>query len=207
MLSRRLCLSILATPLVAPFMHAAQRVWAQVRTVLPKGTPRESLISKDPAFLDPQHLDLTPVEQFGTMGTTDKDVNVATWRLQVTGMVTRPANLTYSELTALPAIERDVLLICPGFFANYGRWKGVSMRALLSQSGFDKKAVYLSVESSGSKAARVPLADVLADNVFLAYGVNGTPLPKAHGFPLRVVADGVFGSDWVKYVDRITVEM
>ena len=205
--TRRFLLAILAAPLIAPFLRAAQVAWAQARTVLPKGTPRESLISKDPAHYDPRNLDITPIEQFGTMGTTDREVNMTSWRLDVGGKVKHPLSLSYSQLTALPTIERDVLLICPGFFANYGRWKGISIRTLLTQAEFETNAAWVSIESAGSKAARFALADVLSNKVFLAYGVNGKPLPKANGFPLRVVADGVFGSDWVKYVDRITVEM
>jgi sulfoxide reductase catalytic subunit YedY len=39
--------------------------------------------------------------------------------------------------------------------------------------------------------------------VFLAYQVNGQALPKKHGFPLRVVAEGYYGGDWVKYVYKV----
>jgi sulfoxide reductase catalytic subunit YedY len=48
--------------------------------------------------------------------------------------------------------------------------------------------------------------DVLSDRVFLAYGVNGKPLPERHGFPLRLVAEGYYGYDWIKYVYRITAK-
>jgi len=47
----------------------------------------------------------------------------------------------------------------------------------------------------------------LADTVFLAYGVNGKTLPQKHGFPLRVVAEDTYGSDWVKYVYGLEVEI
>ena len=50
------------------------------------------------------------------------------------------------------------------------------------------------------------MADILSDKVFLAYEVNGKALPRKHGFPLRVVAEDHYGSEWVKYVDKITVE-
>jgi len=46
-------------------------------------------------------------------------------------------------------------------------------------------------------------AEVAAGKVFLAYAVNGQALPQKHGFPLRVVAEDRFGSDWVKYVYKI----
>ena len=44
------------------------------------------------------------------------------------------------------------------------------------------------------------------EHFFLAYGVNGKTLPKKHGFPLRVVAEGYYGSDWVKYVYKVSVD-
>ena len=53
------------------------------------------------------------------------------------------------------------------------------------------------------KVERFPIEDILSNRVFLAYGVNGETLPEKHGFPLRVVAEGHYGSDWVKYVYKI----
>jgi DMSO/TMAO reductase YedYZ molybdopterin-dependent catalytic subunit len=61
-------------------------------------------------------------------------------------------------------------------------------------------------EDRHGKSASYPLPDVLSGKVFLAYQVNGTTLPRKHGFPLRVVADGYYGAEWVKYVDRVRVE-
>jgi len=55
---------------------------------------------------------------FGTMGLSDYKANLKDWRLEVGGRVKKPLNLKYSEVLALPSIERTVLLICPGFFAN-----------------------------------------------------------------------------------------
>jgi DMSO/TMAO reductase YedYZ molybdopterin-dependent catalytic subunit len=56
------------------------------------------------------------------------------------------------------------------------------------------------------KVERFPLQDILSNKVFLAYEVNGQNLPQKHGFPLRIVAEGYYGDDWVKYVDAITIE-
>ena len=44
---------------------------------------------------------------------------------------------------------------------------------------------------------------VRSDKIFLAYGVNGKPLPEKHGFPLRLVAEDRVGSQWIKFVDKI----
>ena len=192
--------------LLGPLLSAMPRAWAASRKVLAKGTKRESLIQENPAALDTTNLEITPLEAFGTMGPTDRVVDLAAWRLEVTGKVKRPLSLTYAQLIALPAIEREVLLICPGVFANHGRWKGFSLAGLLRQADLDRNARRVTIETRGQKTARFPLADILTDKIFLAYQVNGKELPRKHGSPLRVVAEDYYGSDWVKYVDRISVE-
>ncbi len=192
--------------IIHPLLAAVQSARAAARKVVAKGTAREALIHEDPAALDTSQLELTPLDGFGTMGPTDRVVDRSTWRLEVTGEVKKPVGISYAQLLALPHIQRDVLLICPGFFANHGRWTGVSLRTLLEQADFDRTATRVAIRSNGQKDSRFPMADALSDKVFLAYLVNGQELPRRHGFPLRVVAEGYYGSDWVKYVDRIIVE-
>jgi DMSO/TMAO reductase YedYZ molybdopterin-dependent catalytic subunit len=179
------------------------------KIILPKGTDRETLVGKNPATLDTRNLEPTPLKEFGTMGLTDHAVDLETWRLEVTGEVGEPLRLRYEEITALPAIERNVLLICPGFFANHGMWKGISIQALLDLAKADKGVTHVTIrgpEGRYESLQRYPIEDVLSDKVFLAYQVNGKPLPQRHGFPLRTVAEDYYGYDWVKYVYKITVE-
>jgi DMSO/TMAO reductase YedYZ molybdopterin-dependent catalytic subunit len=196
--------------LFGPFFSALRWAYAKIqKTILPKGTKRESLISKDPKSLDTRNLETTPLKDFGTMGTSDYEVNLSEWRLEVDGRVKKPLRLTYSEILSLPAIEKDILLICPGFFANNGRWKGVSMKGLIERAGVEKDVRHVSFRGprgTSEKVETFPIEDVLADKVFLAYGVNGETLPKRHGFPLRVVAEDYYGNDWVKYVYKMTME-
>jgi DMSO/TMAO reductase YedYZ molybdopterin-dependent catalytic subunit len=111
-----------------PLLTVVKNGWAQTkRIILPKGTPMSSLISRNPATLDTRKLEVTPLEKFETMGLTDHEVDLNRWRLEITGEVRKPLQITYSQLLARPAIERNVILICPGFFTNYGRWKGISV--------------------------------------------------------------------------------
>jgi DMSO/TMAO reductase YedYZ molybdopterin-dependent catalytic subunit len=189
---------------------AVRWVYAKAqKTILPKGTKRESLIHRDPKSLDTRHLDITNLKDFETMGLTDHAVNLDEWRLEVTGRVERPLKLTYPEILSLPSFEKDVLLICPGFFANHGRWKGITMKDLLEGAGVEKdvrQVTFLGPKGSNEKMERFPIGDVLSNKVFLAYEVNGEPLPVQHGFPLRIVAEGYYGDDWVKYVYKMILE-
>jgi len=179
------------------------------RIILPKGTPRESLIDKNPAELDARNLEVTPLENFGTMGLTDHAVRIEQWGFEVDGHVKKPLRLTYEEIKRLPSVERKVLMICPGFFANQGTWKGFSLGALLKLAHAEEGVTHVTVRGPDGKyenSQRYPLEDVLSNKVFLAYEVNGKPLPQRHGFPLRAVAEGYYGYDWVKYVYKVTVE-
>ena len=195
---------------LSPMFSAIQWVYAKgEKIVLPKITTRESLINKDPSALDTRNLELTNLEDFETMGETDLDVDVDTWRLEVKGSVKNPLSLTYQEVLELPSIERDVLLICPGFFANHGRWKGVSMKDLFEKAGVIEEAKYMIVsgrDNWGEKTEEFSIEEVLSNKVFLAYRVNNETLPVRNGFPLRIVAEGYYGDDWVKYVQKLSIE-
>jgi len=186
----------------------ARFLWAQTkRLILPKGTPREGLIYRNPAELDPRNLEITSLSEFGTMGATDITLDASSWRLEVVGGAPSPIDVTFEEILAMPAIEKRVLMICPGFFANYGNWKGISIMALLERTGIDREVTSVKVEGldrDSEKAVTYPVEHIRSNQVFLAYQVNGTRLPEKHGFPLRVVAEDHFGYDWVKYVFRVT---
>jgi DMSO/TMAO reductase YedYZ molybdopterin-dependent catalytic subunit len=178
------------------------------KMVLPKNFPRKDLIDKNPADLDTRNLSITPLDDFKTMGITDHKTNLNTWRLSIEGHVERPLLLTYSQILSLPAFERNVLLICPGFFANNGRWKGISLIPLLQQAKIKHGATLVAFsgpEGPYEKTESFHIKEVLSNEIFLAYGVNGKPLPIRHGFPLRVVAQGHYGFNWVKYVHKVRV--
>jgi DMSO/TMAO reductase YedYZ molybdopterin-dependent catalytic subunit len=194
----------------SPFFSWIRLVHAKIqKIILPKDTPLDELAYKNPAELDTRNLDITPLEDFKTMGITDQKTDFDTWRLKVEGHVEVPLSLTYSQILIFPAIKRDVLLICPGIFANHGRWKGISMSALLQKAKVTDKGTLVNFkgpEGIYEKVEGFPLKDVLSNKVFLAYEVNGKPLPQKHGFPLRVVAEDRFGFTWVKFVHKITVD-
>jgi sulfoxide reductase catalytic subunit YedY len=195
--------------LFSPFANGARHVFAKAKKILlPEGTRMETLVGKHPASLDTRSLELTPLEEFATMGLSDHDVALDKWRLEIKGHVHRSLRLTYNQIIQMPPIERNVLLICPGVFAYHARWKGISVAKLLETAGGDSAATHVTFsgpEGTYGKTERFPLKDILADKVFLAYGVNDSVLPKKHGFPLRVVAEDYYGGDWVKYVYRVTV--
>ena len=194
--------------LLLPFLLPVRWIsaWAGKREIVPKGTKLQTLKDKNPANLDTRNLPVTPLENFGTMGLSDYKQNMAEWRLSVGGPAKNPLQLSYEDIQTLPAVERDVLLICPGVFVNHGRWKGISMPALLKRAGMEKEMTH--VRFSGpkgpyEKVEQFPINEVLSNKVFLSYMVNGQRLPVRNGFPLRLVAEGHYGYTWVKYVSEV----
>jgi len=191
----------------SPLSLLLKRAWAQVRRrLLPAQTDLGTLIYEDPDQLDPRNLPITPISQFDTMGLTEHPVDEGRWRLTVGGAVSRPLTYRLDQIKTLPVIERDVLLICPGAFAYYARWQGVSLNAILQQAGVSPQATHVQVTGPSGKfykTERFSLDQVRTEKIFLAYGVNGVPLPEKHGFPLRLVAEDQVGSQWIKFVDKI----
>jgi DMSO/TMAO reductase YedYZ molybdopterin-dependent catalytic subunit len=182
---------------------------ADPKTILPKETKRKSLTGKNPANLDTSNLDITPLKDFQTMGTTENKVDLDKWRFEVAGRVKKPLMLTYSQVLELPSTDKQVLLICPGFFANNGLWKGISMRELFRKAELEdgaKDVTFIASEGGYERTEKFSLEEVLSGKIFLTYGVNGEALPEKHGYPLRVVAEGHFGSQWTKYVGKIKIE-
>jgi len=191
----------------SPLAAGIRLVWAKAKKViLPKGTRMENLIGKNPANLDTQDLDLTPLKKFETMGLDDHRVDLNKWQLEIDGGVQHPIKLTYSQLIVIPPVKKDVLLICPGVFAYHARWEGISVAKLLEMARIKPDAthvVFSGPEGTDEQTERFPMEDILSERVFLAYRVNDKVLPRKHGFPLRVVAEGYYGGDWLKYVYKI----
>ena len=195
---------------LSPVLGLIQSAAAKLRKViLPKGTDLNTLINRNPRSLDTRNLEPIPTERFGVMGLQDPRVELDSWRLEIDGQVQEPQQIAYSELIQLPKIQRNVLLICPGVFSNFGRWEGVSIQTLLHMAKAEKDVTHITVRGPRGdyeKVQRFTISEIEDDRVFLAYAVNGKTLLRKHGFPLRAVAEGFYGFDWIKYVYRLEVD-
>ncbi|HMK35750.1 MAG TPA: molybdopterin-dependent oxidoreductase [Desulfomonilaceae bacterium] len=215
MVSRRKFMGLLAAiascaePLVSGFLSLIGKARAEnVKKMIPAGTRREDLVHENPADLDSSRLEITPLEEFGTMGLEDYQADMNLWRLLVDGEVEEPLELDYPTLKRLPWTEKSILMICRGFFVNNGLWKGVSTRELLRLARPRAQTGYILVQGppgNYKKVEKFSLEEALSDRLLLCYQVNGATLPVKHGFPIRLAADGFWGDQWVKFVYKITV--
>lgn len=178
---------------------------AQEKVKVDSTTPSERIIMMDPKLVDASALPLTSVESLHSTG-TPQSVDLPSWRLTVSGKdVTAPLSLTYDELSKLPMVKKRVLLICPGFFYDYLEWEGIPLQTLLEKAGARDyaRAVFTSVDGYKGEFTKEEIQTGL---IVVALRDNGVPLPRAHGFPARVVAEGIYGGRWVKYVSAITLK-
>jgi DMSO/TMAO reductase YedYZ molybdopterin-dependent catalytic subunit len=127
-------------------------------------------------------------------------IDPAAWTLRITGMVQKPFQINYAELTAKPLVEHLTTLTCVsnevgGDLAGNALWLGYPIRELLAEAKPLSGADMVLSESHDGWTASTPLS-ALTDpkrEAILAIGMNGQPLPIEHGFPVRMVVPGLYG--------------
>ena len=143
----------------------------------------------------------TPNEDFYRVDTALVVPQVAAegWTLRVHGMVDRELELTFDDLLARDLVERDITLTCVsnevgGKYAGNARWLGAPLAGLLDEAGVRSGADMVLSTSSDGMTIGTPTAVVMdGRDALLAVGMNGDPLPAAHGFPCRMVVPGLYG--------------
>jgi DMSO/TMAO reductase YedYZ molybdopterin-dependent catalytic subunit len=134
-----------------------------------------------------------------------QDIDLESYRLEVTGNVDNPLSLTYDDLRCLPKVEVEATLVCPGFFEDEATWAGVPIQEVLALAGVQEGAAELRLVGADRYAASVPITVALSETSILAYEWEGEPLPILHGFPVRAAFPGQQGSKWVKWLLKVEV--
>ncbi|MEU5217186.1 molybdopterin-dependent oxidoreductase [Streptomyces sp. NPDC020807] len=149
-------------------------------------------------------------------------VDADRWRLRLHGLGVREETvLTLPRLMARPAVERDITLACVsnevgGPYVGNARWLGVPLADLLREAGVRPPsqggpADQLVARSVDGMTIGTPVEDVMdGRDALLAYGMNGEPLPFAHGFPVRMVVPGLYGyvsaCKWITSLELTTFD-
>jgi DMSO/TMAO reductase YedYZ molybdopterin-dependent catalytic subunit len=143
----------------------------------------------------------TPADRFYRIDTAlaVPQLDPVSWKLRITGMVSRPLTLTFADLLARPLVERWITLACVsnevgGELIGNATFRGVLLADLLREAGISPAADQLVASSSDGMTIGSPTA-VLMDgrDAMLAVGMNGEPLTAEHGFPVRMVVPGLYG--------------
>jgi DMSO/TMAO reductase YedYZ molybdopterin-dependent catalytic subunit len=193
-----------STLLLIAIVSSAQ---STVKEKLAPDTPKSSIVNMDPAKVDPRDLPLDRIDQVQVTGTPQKIADISAWRLDVKGKgLGHAMSLSYADLLALPFVKKKILLICPGFFEGYLEWEGVPLSVFLDKGRARPDYTSVSFQSYDGYNEVFSREEASGHLLFLAVKVNGEPLPAAHGYPVRLVAEDFYGGRWPKWITEISVE-
>ena len=149
-----------------------------------------------------------PVLDLGELPTID----LATWTLEICGLVENPLTLTWDGLMALPQAEDVSDFHCVTTWSRYdNHWRGVRFKTLAERvvprdgahfvlcTGYDCMP-----GSDIPYTTNLPLARAVEDDVLLVHTWEGQPLPPEHGGPLRMITPKLYawkGTKWIRKIE------
>jgi DMSO/TMAO reductase YedYZ molybdopterin-dependent catalytic subunit len=157
---------------------------------------------------------ITPRGEFYRVDTnlTVPVVDVESWKLTIDGDVENNLSLTFDELTGMDVVEHDITLTCVsnevgGKLVGAARWLGVPLRDVLDRAGVGDQADQILSTAVDGFTISTPLEVALdGRNSMLAFGMNGEPLPRQHGFPVRLITPGLYGYvGATKWLEKLTL--
>ena len=130
-----------------------------------------------------------------------------TWRLQVGGHVHEAASFSYRDLLALPKVEQVSTFHCvTGWSVKNVNWGGVRLHDVLAHARPAATAHALEfVSAEKPYVDSLTLEQASLQDVMLAYEMDGRPLSRAHGAPLRLVIPEMYGYKNVKWLAGINL--
>jgi DMSO/TMAO reductase YedYZ molybdopterin-dependent catalytic subunit len=139
------------------------------------------------------------------INSVDPDLSAEEWSLRLTGAVDDEREFAYDDLTDLPAEHRFVTLQCVGDALNGKKidtalWTGVPIETLLPDLP-DECCVML--RAADDYYEEFPMSALR--NGIIVYRMNGRPLPRGHGRPVRALIPGHWGEINVKWLTEIEV--
>ena len=142
-----------------------------------------------------------------TIGSSMPDLDPTTFRLEVAGLVDRPASLSLADLKAMPRADQVSDFHCvTGWSVEDVRWAGVRIGDVLDRVGAQRRGQGLRfVSAERPYEDSLTLGQALLPDVMLAYEMDGGPISRPHGAPVRLVIPRMYGYKSVKWVQRIEV--
>jgi DMSO/TMAO reductase YedYZ molybdopterin-dependent catalytic subunit len=161
---------------------------------------------------------ITPNDAFFRIDTafTIPRVDVSSHQVRISGLVGQERAFSYADLLAMADTEADVTLSCVsnevgGDLVGTARWQGVPLRRLLEQARVRPEATQVVGRSVEGWTSGFPVEAVFDGRpALVAVGMNGEPLPRKHGYPVRLVVAGLYGyvcnTKWLEEIELTTFE-
>ncbi|MGI8406198.1 MAG: molybdopterin-dependent oxidoreductase [Thermomicrobiales bacterium] len=132
------------------------------------------------------------------------------WSIEVGGLGTKPFTLTRSDLQAMASPPFVSTLTCisnpiGGNLMSTAEWTGAPLAAVLRKAGVGAGAVKLICEGEDGYTDSFPIERALSPEPHIVWEMNGVPLQKLHGTPVRLIVPGLYGIKNVKWLTKLTV--
>jgi DMSO/TMAO reductase YedYZ molybdopterin-dependent catalytic subunit len=153
---------------------------------------------------DYQGVNLSSVNDFPENSIAGvQNVDLQAYRLKISGMVDRPQELTYAQVTGGARYQKVVTLYCVEGWDATILWEGVRIADLLDAAGAQPGAVTVIFHAVDGYTSSLPLEFIRGNNILLADKMNGVTLPPPRGYPFTVVAESKWGYKWARWVNEI----
>ena len=135
----------------------------------------------------------------------------AAYRLEVGGLVEKPAAFSLEDLRAMPSRTQITRHDCVEGWSAIGKWKGVPLTTVLERVLPTAAARYVvfhcadPMERDGSSPyyESIDMDDAYHPQTILAYELNDRTLPIPNGAPLRLRVERQLGYKHAKYLMRL----
>jgi DMSO/TMAO reductase YedYZ molybdopterin-dependent catalytic subunit len=132
--------------------------------------------------------------------------NFTSWRLQVEGLVARPATLSLADLRAMEVRSQITEVSCEEGWSYVAEWTGTPLSTVLSAAGLRPSARWLVYYSSDPDWwESIDIDEAMHPQTLLTWGMNGADLPVPFGGPLRLRVPRQLGYKSVKFLDRLVI--
>ncbi len=128
-------------------------------------------------------------------------IELARWRLVISGEVERPEEMDWAAFSALPTRKVTTDIHCvTGWSKMDTTWEGVSTGEICGRVRPTRRARHVVVHAPGGWSTNLSLDDFTASGALLAYLYNGAPLTAEHGWPVRLVIPHLYFWKSAKWV-------
>jgi DMSO/TMAO reductase YedYZ molybdopterin-dependent catalytic subunit len=137
----------------------------------------------------------------------EPETSAAEWVVEVDGLVERPLRIVHPDWMRLPRFEQTVDFNCvEGWSVPDVAWGGVTPAVLLDEAGVRPEGTHVVFHAAGGEYVdSLPMDLVRHPQTVLADTMDGEPLPRKHGGPLRLVVPVQLAYKSVKWVTRLEV--
>ncbi|MCA9695428.1 MAG: molybdopterin-dependent oxidoreductase, partial [Myxococcales bacterium] len=138
------------------------------------------------------------------MGGTPGSPSPSDFSFRVHGEVKHPFTISFKELLAMKQVELPLDVHCvTGWSLFDAKWKGVRVRDLAERAGVKDSANHAIFEAAHGYTANVLIEEALTPDVLIAHRVDGRPLARQHGAPVRGVVPALYFWKSAKWITGI----